>query len=141
MTGYSIVNLKMLVDEMGEEFAKGFLSDFSCPLNEDVENFLKRKAIEFSKQGFSRTHLVMVPYQGKQVVAGYYTLANKYISVSAKKLSSTLKKRINKFAIFNTDVREYFMSAPLIAQLGKNFTNGYNNLITGDELLALACKR
>lgn len=31
------------------------------------------------------------------------------------------------------------MSAPLIAQLGKNYLNGYNKLITGDELLQLAC--
>ncbi len=31
------------------------------------------------------------------------------------------------------------MSAPLIAQLGKNYYNGYNNLIRGDELLKLAC--
>ena len=31
------------------------------------------------------------------------------------------------------------MSAPLIAQLGKNFSNSYNILITGDELLKLAC--
>jgi hypothetical protein len=31
------------------------------------------------------------------------------------------------------------MSAPLIAQLGKNFTDGYNKLITGKELLKMAC--
>ena len=30
------------------------------------------------------------------------------------------------------------MSAPLIGQLGKNFANSYNTLISGDELLKLA---
>ena len=29
----------------------------------------------------------------------------------------------------------------MIAQLGKNFSNGYNKLITGDELLSLACEK
>ena len=28
--------------------------------------------------------------------------------------------------------------APLVAQLGKNYTNDYNKLITGDELLKMA---
>ena len=33
------------------------------------------------------------------------------------------------------------MSTPLIAQLGKNYQHGYNTLITGDELLKLACDK
>lgn len=32
----------------------------------------------------------------------------------------------------------FFLSAPLIGQLGKNFANGYDNLIPGDVLLKLA---
>ena len=55
MHGYKVVNLKILVDEMGEEFAKNFLSDFSCHLNLDVESFLRYKAIEFSKQIYQET--------------------------------------------------------------------------------------
>ena len=33
------------------------------------------------------------------------------------------------------------MSTPLIAQLGKNYQHGYNTLITGEELLKLACDK
>ena len=33
------------------------------------------------------------------------------------------------------------ISAPLIAQLEKNFTNGYNKLITGGELLKITCDK
>lgn len=33
------------------------------------------------------------------------------------------------------------MATPLIAQLGKNYRNGYNELITGDELLQIACQK
>ena len=38
-------------------------------------------------------------------------------------------------------MKAYCLSAPLIAQLGKNYTKGYNKLITGDELLNIACKK
>lgn len=141
MHGYKVVNLKILVDEMGEEFAKNFLSDFSCPLNLDVESFLRYKAIEFSKQSLSQTHLVMASHKKEMVLVGYFTLANKNISVSTKGLSSTNKKRIAKFAIHYPQIRKYVLTAPLIAQLGKNYTNGYNELITGDELLAIACEK
>ena len=43
MTGYIGVNLRdILLDEaLGEDFAKGIVSSFSCPLNLDVEHFLK----------------------------------------------------------------------------------------------------
>ena len=59
MTGYKIVNLKMMIEELGEDRAKAILSQFSCPLNKDVEQFLRTKAISFAKQGWAQTHLVM----------------------------------------------------------------------------------
>lgn len=72
MTGYKIVNLMLLVDEIGEERAKALLSNFSCPLNLDVEFFLKQKAIEFAKQGLSQTHLVFASYKGTAQMAGFF---------------------------------------------------------------------
>ena len=141
MTGYKIVNLKLMIDELGEERTKELLSSFSCPMNEDVEQFLRRKAIEFSKQGFSQTHVVYASFRGNPEIAGYFTLANKYITVQGNKLSNTLKKRINKFSVFDPKVRAYCLSAPLIAQLGKNYYGGANKLISGDELLKLACEK
>ena len=59
MTGYKLINLKLMLDTVGEDSVKTVLSSFSCPLNPDVENFLRFKAIEFARQGFSQTHLVM----------------------------------------------------------------------------------
>ena len=139
--GYKIVNLQVFVNEIGEEFVKSYLSDFSCPLNKDVENFLKYKAIEFSKQGLSQTHLVMASHKKQAVLVGYFTLANKNISISNKGLSATSKKRIAKFAMYYPQIKKYVLTAPLIAQLGKNYANNYNQLITGDELLAIACDK
>ena len=144
MTGYKIVNLRVMLEELGEDSVREILSSFSCPLNKDVEQFLQRKAIDFAKQGWAQTHLVMASYKGAPVLAGYFTLANKYISISSKMFqsrSSTLRRKLTKFATFNAEAKSYILTAPLIAQLGKNYANGYNKLITGDELLEIACEK
>jgi len=141
MTGIKLVNLNTLVDEIGESATKSYLSYYSCPYNADVEKFLKYKAIEFAKQSLSQTHLVMTSYKGEPVMAGYFTLANKYITVSAKNLSASLRSRLKKFATYNSEIKAYCLSAPLIAQLGKNYYNNYNMLIKGDVLLGIACDK
>jgi hypothetical protein len=140
MQGFRIVNLKLLTEELGEGAVKDILSTFSCPLNLDVENYLQRKAIEFSKQGISQTHLVFSSFQDNPVLVGYFTLANKTITVSTKNLSKTVQKRISKFSTYNRELKVYYMSAPLIGQLGKNYANNYNKIISGDELLGMACQ-
>ncbi len=144
MTGFRVVNLKMMLDEIGEDSVRAILSDFSCPLNPDVEYFLRRKAIDFARQSWAQTHLVFASYRDQWVLVGYFALANKYIRISAKNLgksSGTLRKRIAKFATYDRDIKAYIMAAPLIAQLGKNFANGYNALISGSELLEEACNK
>ena len=53
MSGYIGVNLKDMIEQIGEVETKAILSDFSCPLNPDVEKYLKHTAIEFySNNGF-----------------------------------------------------------------------------------------
>ena len=138
ISGYNIVGLADMIESLGESRTKEILCDFSCPINRDVEYFLHAKAVEFSKQGLSKTHLVVTSYKDKPVICGYFTLCNKIMSVSPKALSSTFRKRIYKFAKWNPVVKEYSVPAPLIAQFGKNFTNGYDKLISGDELLKIA---
>ena len=141
MKGIKTVNLSAVIDELGEDETKKILAGFSCPMNPDVEEFLKNKAVDFAKQGISVTHLVMMPHKGNAVLAGYFTLANKYITVFAKKLSSALKKRLARFSVYDPKIRAYCLSAPLLAQLGKNYANGYNGLIDGDTLLKIACDK
>lgn len=60
MSGYSILSLIDMVEELGEDRCVEILSKFSCPHNADVERFLKSRsyAIEFAKQGISQTFLV-----------------------------------------------------------------------------------
>lgn len=138
LTGYNLVSIADLISQIGHDRTKEIMLDFSCPLNKDVEYFLKSRAIEFSNQGISKTHLVYTSYKDKPVICGYFTLCSKPVSVAINALSNTMQKRINKFCIYNVDTKRYDMSAHLIAQLGKNYTNGYDKLIRGDELLQIA---
>lgn len=140
-TGYAEINLTNMLSELKEEGVKSILSSFSCPLNRDVEQFLLYKATEFAKQGIAATHLVFASYKERPVLVGYYTLANKYIFLKSNSLSNTMRKRINKFATYIPETKQHVIAAPLIGQIGKNYTNNYNRLITGDELLKLACDR
>lgn len=141
MSGYVGINLNDILndDTLGESAAKDILSSFSCPLNPDVEHFLKHTAIEFSKQNISSTYIIFASYKEEYVLCGYYTLANKVFCISKDSLpNQNWKRRMAKFGQFDKTVQRYTISSPLIGQLGKNYTNGYNNLITGDELLKLA---
>lgn len=140
MDGYSIASLNDMLESIGEDRVKPILSNFSCPLNKDVETFLTQKAIAFSRQGIAQTHLIFAQYKNNPELVAYFSLANKGFTVGdAFKMSKNMKRRINKFANYSNGIKAYTMSAPLIAQLGKNFSNELNTLITGDELLKMAC--
>lgn len=141
MKGYVQIPLKDMIEQMGEDRVKNILSDFSCPQNKDVEEFLRIKAIEFAKQNVAPTHLVFASYKDKPELVGYFTLTMKTISITASCLSNNYRKRIQKFGTYNADLKAYLIPSPLIAQLGKNFFNDLNKLITGDELLKLACDK
>lgn len=141
MTGYALIALADMVKELGEDKVKNILSSFSCPLNSDVEKFLKIKSIEFAKQGLAKTHLIFTTYRGELSLIAYFTLAYKTIKVSKGSLTSNLRSRIKKFAQYDDELKEYVLPAPLIAQLGKNFSNNLNTLISGDELLKMACEK
>lgn len=139
MAGYSILSLSDIIDEKGEDFCREILSFFSCPPNPDVEKFLtKRAAIDFAKQSIAQTFLVYASYKGKNELCGYFTIANKYIVVGSHSVSKTTARRLRKFAMPNISDDNLVIMAPLIAQLGKNYTNDYRKLITGDELLKMA---
>jgi len=142
MSGYIKVNLLDL-SEMGElEKVSKIISDFSCPYNLDVEEFLKEKALMFSKQRIAVTYLVFASYRENPALVGYFALTTKYFHIDANKIggiSKNLFKRIKKFAVHDKELGKHIIAAPLIGQLGKNYSNNYDKLITGDELLKIAC--
>ncbi|MCI7800300.1 MAG: N-acetyltransferase, partial [Eubacterium sp.] len=130
MDGFLKVSLKKLIENIGEDRVKAILSEFYCPLNSDIEIFLKSKAVEFEKQGISATQLIFTSYKDNPVLVGYYTLSTKAFNISKAAISRTLSKRINKFATYSPELRAYILPAPLIAQLGKNYAGNHNKLLT-----------
>lgn len=139
--GYKIINLKDIYNAIGEVQTKEKLREYKCDLNKDVEYFLREKAIEFSKQDFSRTYIIMSQYKGKDVIVGYFAIANKVTNIKKVTLSETKRKRLLKFAIYDKESKSYSIALPLIGQIGKNYNNNYNKLISGDILLKLACDK
>ena len=98
MDGLVEINLKTYIDAIGDNEAKNQLASFLCPMNADVQEFLRVKAFEFSKQGITQTHLVFASYQNNPVLVGYYALTNKVITVKKSTLSATSAKGLRNLA-------------------------------------------
>lgn len=139
--GYKVTSLKDIYRNIGEDETKCILKDFECALNKDVEYFIKEKAIEFAKQDIAETFIVTSSYKKKEVIVGYFSFATKVVKMKRNTLTGKKKKRFCKFAEYDEENHCFFISLPLIGQLGKNYKNEYNKLITGDVLLKLACDK
>ena len=137
---YLVINIRRYLNsdnpKLGESRLLQVLSGFSCPRNPDVERFLKKSSVEFTKKNQSVTYLVFDI--SSMVLVGYFTLALKPLTVRGETVSNTVKKKLLRVSEWDEKSDTYTMSAYLIAQLGKNFTNGADQKITGEELLALA---
>ena len=140
ITGFWQSNLRDLLAELGEERTSEILSAFECPLNPDVQSFLREKAILFSRHGYASTYLVFASYQGNVVLIGYYALAMKAVVIKGSLLSSQWRGRLRRFAFYDSDLKQFTLSLPLIGQLGKNYAHHYDRLISGDDLLGIACE-
>lgn len=59
---FLVTNIRQYLDsdnpKLGEEKLIQELSEFSCPKNSDIEQYLKKNAIEFTKKNQSVTYLV-----------------------------------------------------------------------------------
>lgn len=104
------INILDMLEVYGEDSCRKILSTFICPLNIDVADFIHNKAIEFAKQRIAITFLVFRETKKGNVLTGYYTLANKFVVVSANMLSKTLKKRISKFSQYDAILDRYLIS-------------------------------
>ena len=141
MSEFKQFNLSNVLEQLGEERTKEIPSSFTCPLNMDVQIFCREKAIEFTKRGFAQTYLVYWQEGEEKEFIGYYTIAMKHFSVCKKHLSNKLFSRVKNHGTYNVATGEYVISAPLIAQLGKNFDRGNDTLISGSEILQMAIDR
>ncbi len=122
--------------ELGEDNLQQILSEFLCEKNQDVERFLKERAIAFAKKNQSVTYLVFSSDDASLV--GYFTLTIKPITINADSFSNTVKRKIARVSELDEENGTYTLSAYLIAQLGKNYQNEANRKITGAQLLNAA---
>ena len=140
---YTVFNIREYLngnnEELGEDDLRQVLSEFSCEKNPDVERFAKEQSIEFAKKQQSVTYLVFSTEDAELV--GYFAITIKPITVYAESFSNTKKKKLARVSELNEQNHTYNMAAYLIAQLGKNYNNGANDRITGEELLGLAIKQ
>ncbi len=137
---FLVTNIRRYLDsdnpKLGEDRLIHQISEFSCPKNSDVEHFLKRNAIEFTKKNQSVTYLVFSLSSMKLV--GYFTIALKPLTVRGETVSNTVKRKLLRISELDERSDSYTMSAYLIAQLGKNYTDDRDKEITGKELIELA---
>lgn len=138
---FTVINIRKYLqnnEELGEDELNEILSEFSCPKNSDVEKFLKKSAIEFTKKNQSVTYLVFSNNTAELV--GYFTLTIKPIEVNSDNISKNVMKKVSRVSEYDEKTGNFHLAAYLIAQLGKNFTSCANEKITGKQLLEIAIK-
>ena len=127
-----VVNLLDMIARFGREEVEAFLHTFSCPLNVEVESFLWNKAIDFSLQKISVTHLV---FNEKKELVAYFALSPKSVCISCDLLSMSLQRKLKRHGVYDISTNSVQTSAYLIAQFGKNAVISSENGITGDKLM------
>ena len=132
-----LLKISELEDTVGKEALADTLARFSCPLNKEVESYLKdaSRAVQSSRMSSSVTYLAFD--SGTNDLLGYFTLMMKAYSVKSDALNSANKRLISRFS--EIDASGNFTAAVyLIAQIGKNFALPEEDQIEGSELLMAA---
>ena len=135
---YFVLNIMEYLGTPAEKDLTTFKEQFKCPINKDIEDFLKNSAVNFAKKHQAISYLVFSQRNG--AFLGYFALAIKTISVKAQNISKTIQRKLSRMSVLNDD-GEYNIPAYLIAQLGKNFQSGLIDSITGKDLLSLAMEQ
>lgn len=116
-----------------EEKAQELISIFFCKKDEDIENFLKKRAIQFEELGKSRTFFIYDEDEDEFQILAYYTLAIQVLKIPEDMISGRKAKLLDGFSskIKGEKITEF--PSILIGQLGKN--DLYLNKISGSEVL------
>ncbi len=130
------MNILDLLESVGTDEVLNGISDFSCPQNKEIENFLHKNAIEFARRKLSITYLLLDNSDGE--IVGYFTLAHKAIEIKNDNISNTVRKKLSSHAKLDADTNSFTASAFLLAQIGKNYGVDNGKRITGKELMKFA---
>ena len=88
--------------------------------------------IDFFKRKLAVTYLV---FDENSEFAGIYTLAHKAIDIPADRLNSKLRNKVKRYARLDEERQTYSVSAFLIAQFGKNYSEDKGRTVSGRELM------
>ena len=120
------------------------LSSFSCLRDEDIQNFLRKRAIDFEKLLKSRTYLVIDEEQFENqnfalkdlTIYGYISLAVKVFTVP-ETTSNRQRQQLDGFSAKEHGKQISNFPCYLIGQLARN-SNVPKEIISGAELLQVA---
>lgn len=132
MNNYAVLNILDFMDVTGEDSLRAALSEFSCPKNPEIEEFMQKNAIEFAKRKISITYL-LIDTEGR--ILGIFALAHKAVRVMGRDLSGTVKKKIQRYAQMDEKTGEMTLSAFLIGQFGKNYQYPESLPVSGNQLM------
>ena len=136
MRKLSVWRIDKFAKTVGEAVLSSTLSSFAAPLNSEVEDFIRKKALQATKLKSSISYLVID--EDLADVVGYFTLLVKPFTIQAASLSSKNRRLIARFAEENTEAGDYTASVYLIAQIGKNYAIEEPLQISGGDLLNMA---
>ena len=140
------IALSSLIKVTGEdnELLSQILSSFSCERDEDIENFLYSKAVEFEKLSKARTYLICDEeqiskegfYLEQLKIYGYVAIALKILSVP-EEWSNRKRKELDGLSakIHGEPIKDF--SCYLIGQLSRNSKVSHDS-ISGKDLLQMA---
>lgn len=135
MSRFTCASVLDLIESSDENIVRQLLSEFSCPANSEIEFFARKNAMEFSKRRITVTHLLLD--ENAQVVA-LLALTHKAIEIDGSLLSNSLYKKLTRYALPEPDSNTFLVSAFLIAQVGKNYSNEICNEKLGNEIMQAA---
>ena len=136
--------LKEIMNELEDDRLKNLLSSFSCVYDEDIQNFLHNRAIEFEKLSKSRTYLIVSEEQFENpeiafdefTIYGYISLAVKVFTVP-EETSNRQRQQLDGFSAKEHGKQISNFPCYLIGQLARN-SNVPKNSISGADLLNFA---
>ena len=133
----SLLTISEFEDTVGSDALADTLARFSCPLNKEVESYLKdfSRAVQSSQMSSSVTYLAFDSRSND--LLGYFTLMMKAYSVKSDALNSDNKRLIRRFSEIDSS-GNFTAAVYLIAQIGKNFALPEEDQIEGSELLMAA---
>ena len=84
MNEYKVFNILDMAEAIGETNLKELLSDFYCPKNEEIQQFVRAKAYDFARKKLSVTYLVV---NEDNYITAIFTLAHKAVEIGNASLS------------------------------------------------------